>query len=145
MYTSGQFLSYVALIEETAEKAYETGGTNTLAVDHTIYRVTEIFEFAHRLARQGVYPEGAELTLSLENSDGRRHWLGPQPRIRFHGSKAMSASRIELRSNMPAATLKDGYREQALLSLVRLFDRFGWNPEPKQVAEVQDRFYRKEF
>jgi len=145
MYPSGQFLSYIALREETLEGAFMTGGVGTLAVDHTIYTFTEIFEFAHRLAQHAVYPDGVRITISLEGTEGRRLWLGPDPRIRFFGQKKTTAARVELRAFLSPSTLLDGYREQALILLVRLFDRFGWNPEPKQIAAVQDRFYRKEF
>jgi hypothetical protein len=145
MYSSGQFLSYFALIEETLHGTFDTGGTGTLAVDHTIYRFTEIFEFAHRLSMQGVYPDGVEISLTLEKAAHRRLWLGHDPRIRFVGAKVTAAPRIELSATMSAASLQEGYREQAVAALVRLFDRFGWNPELRQIAAVQDRFYRKDF
>jgi hypothetical protein len=145
MYPSGQFLSYTALREETLEGMFQTGGKGTIAVDHTIYSFTEIFEFAHRLALRGVYPDGANIMISLEGAMDRRLWLGPNPHVRFFGNKSTSATRIELDASLSPETLQDGYREQAVILLVRLFDRFGWNPPPAQIAAVQERFYRKEF
>lgn len=145
MYPSGQFLSYAALREETLDGAFQTGGKGTLAVDHTIYTFTETFEFAHRLSMRGVYPDGVDITISLEGATNRRLWLGQNPHIRFFGGKSTSAPRIELSASLSPDILQDGYREQAVILLVRLFDRFGWNPPPAQLSAVQERFYRKDF
>src|ERR1700752_3656587 len=75
MYESGQFLHYVALVEDWQEKDGWMDSREQRIEPKTVigitgsivYELTEIYEFLSRLAAAGVYDEGVRTNVSLNN------------------------------------------------------------------------------
>jgi hypothetical protein len=144
MYASSQFLSYVALREDTKPSEHGNPKLPVLNTIGTVYQITETLEFCHRLFENGLYEVGAVLKLSLVNSRGRVLTPGPY-RIPFFDQKMSNSERIDLSIDLSADQLHEGYLDAAIELCVRLFDKFGWNPDPTQIKADQERFLRRDF
>lgn len=140
MYKSSQFLSYNALREDTKEE----GRVGTLNIIGTVYSITEFVEFANRLYKAGLYPEGINVSIELRNSANRSLEVGPM-RMPFLDRKSTSAQTIRLERNLNAKRIREDHLSEAVDIILELFDYFGWNPTREQIAADQDRFYRREF
>jgi hypothetical protein len=144
MYRSSQFLSYVALREDTRPDEHGNPTVPVLNTVRTIYSVTEFLEFIHRLNSHGLYEDGALLTIELRNTAGRVLTAGPH-RVPFFQRYSTAADTIELRRRLHPRQLLSDYRSLAVELCIELFDGFGWNPAPTQIESDIDRFYRREW
>lgn len=57
--------------EPFAGTAKRRNGPTFLYITSTLYRLTEIFEFAARLAAKGALVQGAHVSITLFGTDGR--------------------------------------------------------------------------
>jgi hypothetical protein len=144
MYASTQFLAYVALREDTK---LEDHGDPTVAVLNTVgtvYQISEILEFCHRLQVNGLYKDGLDLNVTLKNTVNRRLETGKFSRP-FFNLKVTNAPEIKLQREIESTQLAEDHRSIAINICLELFDRFGWNPDASQLQSVQERFYRRDF
>jgi hypothetical protein len=123
IYQSGQFIHYMALWEDWEDLIPES---RILSVISTVYSLTEIYEFASRLAAKGVLGDSCEIQITLCNTMNRRLATLDPHRPLIYQFKTM-LSEIPL----PPASLKtvDLIGRSAELSLkqvVWLFQRFNW-------------------
>jgi len=144
LYSSSQFLAYVALREDTMPEAHGNPKMRILITTSAVYEISEFLEFCHRLFKNGLYKDGLRLTLSLENTRGRILAAGWQ-RMPFPDRKQTNAERIELTELIYPERLAEEHRNISVDLCLRLFDRFGWNPDPTQIRAEQERFYRKDW
>lgn len=144
MYQSSQFLTYVSLREDTNPMGGSESYKGSLNVTGAIYQFTEVTEFCHRLYVQDFYKEGARLKISLRNSKGRRLSVG-QNRMPFFPDRTTSVEKIDLEVTMSSSDLDENNRAIAIGLCVRLFDHFGWNPDPTQLQADQEGFYRQDW
>ena len=144
MYRSSQFLSYFCLRSDTGAMGREILDARELSILDTIYSVSEFLEFAHRLHSNGLYSDGASISLKLKNNKGRHLSVGPN-RMPFFDAKVSNADEISIEQNLSRDVLADGYKEMAIKMLLELFDHFGWNPDPNQIRNDQERFYNRDF
>jgi hypothetical protein len=144
MYRSTQFLAYVALREDTDPFGHGNPSRPILSTIGTIYQITEIMEFCHRLHANGIYQTGVNIHLSLLNTKGRVLSAG-QNRILFFELKSTQAEQIDLNRAVDANAVSEEYRLIAVELCLDLFDRFGWNPDRSQVEADQERFYQRDF
>jgi hypothetical protein len=143
MYKSGQFLSYIALRENSPEyPEYKVPG-GAISIVGTIYSVTEFFEFATRLSSTVPYPGGYDMTVGLRNVKGRQLSVGPN-RFPFFDPRVTGAENIELKAAVDAVS-PEAARELSFNMLLELFDHFGWNPDRSQIAGDQAKFLRRDF
>ncbi|WP_342711072.1 hypothetical protein AAFG13_02975 [Bradyrhizobium sp. B124] len=146
-YRSHQFLHYLALREDWFEESdwdkhqaeVITPG-QALGTGMAIRQITEIFEFLSRMGRDGHFPSGAIVTLSLENTKGRQLWVDDPQRMPFLDEKKTGAERIEIgREVLPQEFATEGI-EIAQSVLMELFDHFGWtNPSPGTIRSQQEQ------
>lgn len=142
MYRSGQFLSYNALDDDTDGDA--DPNNRHLNIVGTIYSVTEVIEFAHRLAANGLYRDGYSLNLSLHNTCGRYLDAG-RGRMPFLDFQRSNAESIYIERRVEPDTVEQGAVSTSTSVLLELFDAFGWNPDQNQIRADQEAFYRREF
>ena len=144
MYRSTQFLSYNVLHEDTRRRQYGNPRAPILDVVGAVYQITEIVDFCHRLASNGLYSSGAKLEISLLNTEGRLLRAGSN-RMPFFDRKAVSIAEISVRRDLDVTQLRDDYRSIAIGVCIELFDHFGWKPVAGQLEAEQDGFYRQEW
>jgi hypothetical protein len=145
MYRSTQFLSYVALREDTMKEEHGNPQVPILEVVSTIYSITEFAEFAHRLAGQGIYDAGATISIILSGTRGRQLRAGAG-RFPFLEPHKTNVPQVEVNRSLSADRLKaDDYRSFAVDACLEVFDQFGWNPARSQIEADQERFYQRQF
>jgi hypothetical protein len=143
MYRSGQFLSYNSLYEDVSAPEKE-GDARDLNITSAIYEVTEFVEFAHRLAHEGLYRDGYQIEVSLNNTRGRYLEAG-RGRMPFFDRLRTGSETIRVYRIVNSAELEAGAIPTSLSMLLELFDAFGWNPQPGQIRHEQEAYYRREF
>jgi len=132
-YRSRQFLHYIALREDwfaesdwDKELAKKILPGRAIGTARTIWQITEIFEFLSRLGRNDVYPSGAIVSLTLENTEGRQLWVDDPQRMPFLDEKKTGAARIEIKRELLPSEFSVQGAEIARSVIVELFDHFDW-------------------
>ncbi len=132
-YRSGQFVHLFAVYEEHGNAGY-------LDFVSTIYTVTEIFEFAARLARKEVLQPSAFVSISLHNVAG--HQLVSFGFNRLHSAEFVVKhdQPIVVGKEFSLQDLVSRTDELALDAIVEIFEQFNWNNPPRHIfAEDQKR------
>jgi hypothetical protein len=144
LYRSTQFLSYVALHEDTNRTDYGNPSVPILDALSTVYSVTEFVEFLFRLCSHGLYESGVFLSIELRNTRGRYLHSG-RNRIPFFDRFSTEAEVISVERNLTRFDLSDDQRRLAAGIALEVFDHFGWSPAQEQILTDIDRFYRREW
>ena len=142
MYKSGQFLSYNVLGNDIEGPNGEQPDDRTLDITDAIYSLTEFIEFAHRLTANGLYKYGVVIDISLNKTEQRRLLVGPR-RMPFFDKKESGAPSIKIKRILAPTDWEGGPIQIALGALLKLFDHFGWNPQPSQIRADQESLYRR--
>lgn len=139
-YQSGQFVHLFAVYEEHERAGY-------LDFVSTIYTVTEIFEFAARLAGKEVLQPSAYISIELHNMAD--HQLFSYDRGRHVGDYKFirqSDLPIVIKEEFSQQDVVSRTDELALDAVVKIFEQFNWNDPPRQVfAEDQKRLRERRF
>ena len=131
MYQSGQFVHLSGMLEDWHALLHPDDRNwpkqKVLGVGHSLFRITEIFEFAARLAL--VVADGEEVVVRLESKDSQDARCGVSRLgstrcypIPFPKSTATPSSGERQPNNSP-----QNPGEIALGGAVELFQRFGWD------------------
>lgn len=154
MYLSGQFIHYLALREDwTREDPYYSGDPrwirepgSSLSIIGTIYQITEIFEFLSRLGKSGLYEEGVQLNLSLNNTEGRSLWLNHPDRMPLSEDYRTGAEAIQFEERYSKDVFVLNPKETAFNIIVNIFDTFGWHrPNREMIKKDQDDLLNRRF
>jgi len=153
MYQSGQYLHYLALREDWAEfsgwgitenQPYKAG--EKLSIVGTIYQITEIFEFLSRLATEGIYDEGIQLSLSLKNTENRKLHLDDPMRGPLWEDYKTTIKDIDFTEKYTKEDLITKPHEIAIEVIIYFFDRFGWHKPPIDTFKKdQDNLLNRRF
>ncbi len=144
MYRSTQFLSYFCLRSDTGAMGREISQHKVLNIVDAVYSITEFLEFSHRLYMNGLYKNGALLSVNLV-SNGPRYLETGINRIPFLDPKFSESSQISIEKTLSKDILSTSYRETAIKILLELFDHFGWNPDSSQIRSDQEKFYNRDW
>ncbi len=137
-YQSGQFIHYFAFTEDYHEvswvsSAYKTGKPEKwLGIIATLYRLTEIFEFAARLGAKGVLSSGAKISIKLAGTQSRDLVFEQGSRY-LPGRYVCDLPEITFERTYGEPELRGEARELALTAAVHIYERFNWNDPPRQV------------
>lgn len=148
---SGQFIHLFALHEDYMNgsnllpRTYPPRPSHAgyLGFDSTVFQVTEIFEFAARLANKGIL--GSKVFISVGMHNIRDYQLIALDRTRSHFGLYSNyvhvfESPIVIEKEITEQKLVARPDEFALDFVVNLFERFQWNDPPRQVfSEDQKR------
>jgi len=138
VYQSGQFIHYLALREDWfdqddwhQELAKEIKPMSSLGINGSIvYQMTEIFEFLSRLTNVGIYDEGVDISISLNNAENRKLWIEDDNRVPFFQSYKTVAKKIEYVEDFTKDQILIESKELALNVIKHVFDKFGWDNLP---------------
>jgi len=151
LYLNGLFIHLIAMREDWySEDIFQRGLTKQIEpftklgfIYVVTAQVTEIFEFASRLANLKLYDEGLTLVLDIEKLQGRELWIENssfqrQPYIanaeNFKFEQTFSKEEILLDS-----------RELACDVILQIVDRFEWNPSKDLILDYQNKVIQKKF
>lgn len=144
LYRSSQFLSYVALREDTRRDEHGNPKVPIINAIATIYSISEFVEFAHRLHSHDLYDGGLILSIELRNTKNRVLIAG-QNRVPFFDRFSTAADTLKLDRRLHSQQFAVDHLELAAELCLEFFDNFGWNPARSQIEAEIDRFYRREW
>ena len=143
MYKSGQFLHYVALRDDWMELSGWGVTPNPEPEEQKVlniigeatYELTEIFEFLSRLAQNGLYDEGARVSISLHNSKGRTLVIRGALRVPLMGEYKAAQDVIDIVNEYTKEEMVTNSKELALKVILELFERFSWRHPPVETIK----------
>jgi hypothetical protein len=142
MYQSGQFLHFLSLRDDwmefsgwgiTPNRTDIKPGTQLNLIGEVIYELTEIFEFLSRLAQIGLYDEGTRVSITLNNTKGRKlvtsadRWLWDE--------YITDMENIPFEHEYSKEELITKSKDLALEAIVHIFERFNWPNIPIDVIK----------
>lgn len=142
MYQSGQFIHYRAMEEDWFQeddwygdlKKKEPG--TILSIISAVYLLTEVFEFLVRLIRDGLYKEGVEVNIQLNNGSGRKLEVLDPMRAPLFREYTTGTDVIEFPSKKYTADYIVGNSKELALSVaLYIFQRFDWNNPPVETIK----------
>lgn len=149
LYQSGQFLHYEGLSEDwhdedswirperKIEKMVELG------VAHTVYLMTEIFEFLLGLTKEGIYKEGLKVTIGLNNTRNRKLWLENPLKAPFMQDRKTGDDSLEFKNEYSEQEIIENSNELAIMASLYFFERFGWTPLEDLVRKDQQELLKR--
>jgi len=149
MYQSGQFINYRGLWEDWHdEDKFSSPELKilkmvNLGVLHTIYQITEIYEFLLGLVKEGIYKEGLELSIILCNTENRELWLDKPGRVPFMGKKNAKAKCIPYSAKYTEIETIENSNELAIVTILHFFEKFGWEPSKDLIRKDQQDFLER--
>jgi hypothetical protein len=141
LYQSGQFYHILGMFQDwrdqssfwPAEENWEWG--TFLGLEDTVFRFTEIFEFAARLSLTDAGDDFMHIEIKLVGLD-RRKISGAHKRLLFGIGPALSPE-FTRPFNHSRLDLIARPKELALDAVSQLFNHFGWNPSKAILREIQ--------
>ena len=149
MYQSGQFIHYRALWEDWHDadsfiaNAHKYQPMIYLGVLHTNYQLTEIFEFLSGLAKEGIYKEGINLSISLMNTKDRKLKIEEPRRIPFSRDYKTIAPEIEFKKQYTEREIIENSTELAIKAILHFFERFDWTTSEDIVRSDQKKILER--
>lgn len=147
-YQSGQFIHIAGMRNDWHDQSglsptrsgWQPG--TLLGVQDTLFRFTEIFEFAARLALTEAGDEQMCIEITLRGLQGRALRLDSPSRLPFVHEYRASIKEFPLTMELPRSTLIADTRELAVQHASELFRRFGWDPPPDLLRSLQAELQR---
>jgi hypothetical protein len=150
-YQSGQFIHFSGMPIDwrdqsgfwpASEDPQWKAGT-LLDVMETIFRFTEIFEFAARLSLTEAGYEQMHIEIRSANLKGRKLWIDRRlGRMPFVHDYTASLDYFPHHVDLERTDLVAHPREYALESSLELFKRFDWNPPLELLRNMQSQLRR---
>ncbi len=110
-----------------------------LALEYTIYLLTEIFEFLSRLAKQGIYKEGVNLKIELINTEKRRLFILSPMRANFLQEYKTGSPKLSYSKRLNEEEVINKPKELALEAIRWFVERFGWKtPNINALRNIQE-------
>ncbi len=143
LYQSGQFISYRAIHEDREDWPRAPEDRTGADVTNLIYSIVEFTEFAFRLARAGVYPDGVLIKLDWHNMYGRALFVSDFNKMPFMDTKATWAETISIFRSVDVAQLAGPAIDISTGIILEFFEKFGWHPSEQQILKEQQNFYSR--
>jgi hypothetical protein len=110
-----------------------------LSILSAIYRVTEIYEFAARLAAKEIFSSDLSITVELHGMKGRALVVTGHSRAPLLEDYICGVDDLPYSKTVPLETLLGQASELALENLVWFFERFNWRDIPVHVIRNDQR------
>jgi hypothetical protein len=104
-----------------------------------VYRTTEIYEFAARLAAKGIFGHSMHVSVELHNMRDRPLLITNPRRGSLHGNYICHIDEIAFTKTIPVEALLAKSSEFALENIVYFFERFNWDRMPIEVIKNDQR------
>lgn len=146
-YRSGQFVHYFGCVEDwwkgsklDAELGARYGLGEVLELIMVLYRLTEIYEFASRLAQNEVFDGQMSLTIELRGMRGRRLIGLSKPVFSAFGPYISQEEAHRFEAALVVQDLIARAPEHALEETLRVFELFNWREArlPENVSNLRD-------
>ncbi len=105
----------------------------------TVYRTTEIYEFAARLAAKGFFGNSLSISVELHKMKGRTLFLTDPARGPLHGDYTSRIDDISFQKTIPVEAMLASPSDFALENLLYFFERFNWDRIPIDVLKNDQR------
>jgi len=146
LFMSGQFVHHFAAFERFRELPWSPAPKRYLLVDSVVFTMTEIHEFASRLARYAAFEGDVEITIELKGTKGRHlaSWWPEDAMLHNLTRYKCDVDVVPVCSVIDAADLQVRTSELALKAAIRILEGFGWfNPPRYLLAEEQCKLLEK--
>jgi len=134
-YQSGQFIDIAGMHEDWYDQRHSIPAAFgdwrpglILGIGNTLFRFTEIFEFAARLAMTQAGDDTMHIEITVSNLAGRKLWVDSPSRMPMLHDYTASIRELPYQIELSRTELIAAPRELALKPAIELFRRFGWNP-----------------
>lgn len=143
-YQSGQFVDIAGMYEDWYDQrgsipaALEDWRPGLiLGIGNTLFRFTEIFEFAARLAMTQGGDDTMHIEITVNNLADRRLWVDSSDRVPMFHDYTASVKELPYQIEVSRTELIAAPRELALKPAIELFRRFGWDPSQGVLRDQQ--------
>ena len=146
LYQSGQFTYLIGLHEDWLDRTERSWGPPAhlmergplLGVGDSLFRMTEIFEFARRLAVTPLGDEAMHVKVEVHGLEGRMLWVDNPNRFPMEREHRAEIHTFVMEERIPTAQLVAESRSLAADWARELFTRFGWSPPIEMLRGQQD-------
>lgn len=147
IYQSGQFIHFSGCMEDWLGEAKTLFGTprkwkytpgSVLSVLNTLFRVTEIYEFASRLANRKIFDEGLYLNIELNRMKNRRLIMLDRRRFLFRDYPC-TIDHLPHSNTISIEDILGKAHNLALDHTIWIFERFNWDSPPRNVLEEDQK------
>jgi hypothetical protein len=114
-----------------------------LGISDAVFRFTEIFEFASRLANTDAGEEQMHIDVTLHGLKGRTLFVDSYNRAPMFQPYTASIESFSQPKELPRTSLIAEAKELALIFSAELFKRFGWNPTLDMLRGLQSELYQR--
>ncbi len=108
-------------------------------IGNTLFRFTEIFEFAARLAMTQAGNDIIRVEITVRNLEGRKLWVDSSSRMPIRYDYVASISEFPYQIELSRTELITAPRELALKPTTELFRRFSWDPSQDVLRDQQKK------
>ena len=146
-FKSGQFIHFSGMTADWLDQSALSKAPDgwqpgqTLRVPSAVFKLTEIFEFAARLAITDAGGEAMNIEIGVRNIAGRVLSMKSQNRLGFGREQRADAAEYPYEILLETKDLVSSPRSHALNPATELFRLFGWDPSPEVLKGIQDELY----
>ena len=147
-YQSGQFVHLGGFKEDWLDQRTELGmmfggrytwpASERLGLLGTIFRFTEIFEFATRMSLSEAGDKTMDIQITLNGLESRILWTESSNRAEFFSPRIAAVNQYNFKRAYSDAELAADTRNLALEPAIELFRRFGWDASLETVRSMQE-------
>jgi hypothetical protein len=114
---------------------------------NTLYSLTEFYEFASRLAEQGIFPEGLSISIDLRNVENRRLFSGDFTRQLYREYVCTARNLPHPTLELTEVEILGKAHDFAINHTLWIFERFNWSGSDLSqfLRQEQDKFLRGTF
>lgn len=149
LYQSGQFVFYGGIRTDWLDQSlFERPSEQWrpglfLPVTDTVFRFTEVFELAARLATGPIDGDTVRLAIKIVGLGQRELWMDNRRRIGFHHPRKSAIAEFPQTFDLPRDRLVAETRQLAVTAAGELFTRFNWTPESEFLTVIQGELFRR--
>lgn len=147
LYQSGQFTYLIGIHEDWLDRtenriwgppAHLSERGPLLGVGDSLFRITETFEFARRLAVTSLGDEAMHIKVEVHQLEGRLLWVDNPNRYPMEREYRAEIQTFVMEERIPTAQLVAESRSLAADWARELFMRFGWSPPIEMLRGQQE-------
>jgi hypothetical protein len=148
-YQSGQFVYYGGIRTDWLDQSEFQAPMKQwrpgllLPVTDTVFKFTEIFEFASRLSSGPLDAPHVTLRISLSGLDQRELWIDNPNRSGFHAPRKAAIPEYSQTFQLGRDQLLAETRQLAVVAAEELFARFNWTPGGEFLGVMQGELFRR--
>ena len=146
-FKSGQFVHFSGMTVDWLDQSALSKAPDdwrpgqSLRVVGAVFKLTEIFEFAARLAITEAGGEAMIIEIGVRNIAGRALLIEDQHRLGFGREQRADAPDYPYEILLETKDLVSSPRNHALEPATGLFRLFGWDPPPEVLKGMQEELY----